>query len=83
MPAPAPVPAPVGRAADLSVEVLPWSQFYVEVGRDLRSASQVDVVTLLWDHPGLTDILERTFRKLFVTIAVRPDTRSLAGSKKK
>ena len=56
-----PVPAPVGRPSVLGVEVLPLDQFYRECLRDVRSATRVDVASYIFDHPALTDVMERRF----------------------
>ena len=63
-PPPPPPPAPlavnpVGPPATLAVDVLPVGEFYRELINDVRSALRVDMGTFIFDHPALTDTLER------------------------
>ena len=50
---------PVGPPATLAVDVLPVDEFYRELINDVRSAPRVDMGTFIFDHPGLTNLLER------------------------
>ena len=60
-PVPAPIiAAPVGAPAmHTRVDVLPLDQFMLELCRDIRQAATVVLASYAFDHPGLTDLLER------------------------